>query len=510
MLKEKVEILVLLVKKFFYHFFLSRIVRFTRKKVEEKMKKHPITVASGDGIGPEIMETTLFILKEAGALLDIEKVEMGEKLFLSGHMTGIEEKAWESIRRTKVFLKAPMTTPQGGGYKSLNVTVRARLGLYANIRPSVSYAPFISTKHPQMDVVIVRENEEDLYTGIEYRPTSDVTLATKLISRLGSEKIVRYAFEYALSYGRKKVTCFTKDNILKMTDGLFHQIFEEIGQEYPQLEKEHWIVDIGAAKLADTPEAFDVVVLPNLYGDILSDVAGQISGSVGLSGSANIGEHAAMFEAVHGSAPKRAGQNVANPTGLLLGAIMMLVHIHQKDVASTVHNALLKTLEEGIHTYDIFREGVSKKTVGTKEFGQEIVKRLGQKPHTLKSVSYETKEKREIAAHKGLTPSKAKRDLVGVDIYIHSYDSVEKLQTKLHACAIPSLKLTKITNRGIEVWPVLFPETSCIDLWRCRFEGNNVSIQAIASLVHRLADNHLDVTKTEHLYTYEGKAGYSS
>jgi len=252
----------------------------------------PITVAHGDGIGPEIMAATLKIIQEAGASLDIQTIEIGEKQYLKGNLSGMEPSAFQSLRETKVFLKAPITTPQGGGFKSLNVTTRKAFGLYANIRPCLSYYPFIETKHPKMDVVIVRENEEDLYAGIEHRQTIDVMQCLKLISRPGTEKICRYAFEYARAYGRKKVTCFTKDNIMKLTDGLFHKVFDEIAAQYPDIENEHWIVDIGAAKLADTPEVFDVVVMPNLYGDILSDVAAQIAGSVGLAGSANIGSSA--------------------------------------------------------------------------------------------------------------------------------------------------------------------------------------------------------------------------
>src|ERR687894_2403281 len=352
------------------------------------MANRSITVAHGDGIGPEIMNATLHILKEAGARIDIDVIDVGEKVYLSGNTSGIAPESWESLRRTKVFLKAPITTPQGGGYKSLNVTVRKVLGLYANVRPCVSYHPFVDTKHPSMDVVVVRENEEDLYAGIEHRQTNQVVQCLKLISRPGSEKIVRYAFEYARRNNRKKVTCFTKDNIMKQTDGLFHKIFDEIGTDYPQIEKEHWIVDIGAAKLADTPEAFDVIVMPNLYGDVLSDVAAQIAGSVGLAGSANIGENVAMFEAIHGSAPRRAGQNLANPSGLLLGAVMMLVHVGLTDHAEKVHNAWLRTVEDGIHTYDIYDEKVSKQKVGTKEFAEAVVARLGQTPQTLKAVKY--------------------------------------------------------------------------------------------------------------------------
>src|SRR5580765_7982890 len=238
--------------------------------------KVPITVANGDGIGPEIMAATLHILQAAGARIAIEEIEIGEKVYLAGNSAGIAPDAWESLRRTKVFLKAPITTPQGGGFKSLNVTTRKKLGLYANIRPCVAYHPFVDTKHPKMDVVIVRENEEDLYAGIEYQLSPEVMECLKLISRPGCEKIVRFAFEYAKQHNRKKVTCFTKDNIMKMTDGLFHKVFDEIAKEYPDVPNEHWIVDIGAAKLADSPEAFDVIVMPNLYGDILSDVAAQI------------------------------------------------------------------------------------------------------------------------------------------------------------------------------------------------------------------------------------------
>src|SRR5256714_708794 len=379
-------------------------------------KRIPITVANGDGIGPEIMAATLRILEAAEAPLDLETIDIGEKVYLAGNSSGIEPSSWDSLRRTQVFLKAPITTPQGGGYKSLNVTVRKVLGLYANVRPCVAYDPFIETKHPSMDVVVVRENEEDLYAGIEHRQTNQVVQCLKLISRPGSEKIVRYAFEYARRNNRKKVTCFTKDNIMKLTDGLFHKVFDEIAIEYPDIENEHWIVDIGAAKLADTPEVFDVIVMPNLYGDVLSDVAAQIAGSVGLAGSANIGEHVSMFEAIHGSAPRRAGQNLANPSGLLLGAVMMLVHIGQPAIAERVHNAWLRTIEDGVHTYDIYDEGVSKQKVGTKEFGQAVVQRLGKKPHTLKAVAY--KQNGGEATLAGETNNKERSDtekgMVGV------------------------------------------------------------------------------------------------
>lgn len=463
-------------------------------------KKIPITIAEGDGIGPEIMAAVLHVLKESGAQLDIHKIEVGEKLYLSGQKTGIAAEAWDTIRHSKAFLKAPITTPQGGGYKSLNVTIRTTLGLYANVRPCVSFYPFVATKHPNMDVVIVRENEEDLYVGIEYQQSQDTIHALKIISRPGCERIIRYAFEYAVANQRKKVTCFTKDNILKMSDGLFHKIFDEIAQDYPDIVNEHWIVDIGAAKLADTPEAFDVIVMPNLYGDILSDVAAQIAGSVGLAGSANIGAHCAMFEAIHGSAPRRAGQNLANPSGLLQAAILMLVHIGQHEIANTIQNAWLRTLENGIHTYDIFKEGSSKQKVGTKEFGQAVVDNLGQLPQQFKPAHFgATKHLHKIHASKKAA-AKGHKKIVGVDIFFDWTESLEKLHKKLAPLQTEAFKLSTIFNRGVQVWPENAPETLCIDSWRCRYTTTQGAHKDIVALLDLLAA--LDFTHIEVLYDF--------
>jgi isocitrate dehydrogenase len=473
-------------------------------------KKTPITVAYGDGIGPEIMNATLQILDAAGAALEIETIEIGEKVYLRGNTSGIEPSSWESLLRTQVFLKAPITTPQGGGFKSLNVTTRKTLGQYANVRPCVSYHPFIDTKHPNMDVVIVRENEEDLYAGIEYQMTPEVTSCIKLISRPGSEKIVRYAFEYARLHNRKKVTCFMKDNIMKMTDGLFHKIFDEIGAAYPEIEKETWIVDIGAAKMADTPEAFDVIVMPNLYGDILSDVAAQIAGSVGLAGSANIGDKCAMFEAIHGSAPRRAGQNLANPSGLLLGSVLMLVHINQPEVAGRIHNAWLRTIEDGVHTYDIFTEGVSTVKVGTKEFAAAVIERLGQRPNTLKPVTY--KARPESTAASSVTSARsAAMDLKGIDVFVYwpSRDP-NALAEKMCGLAGDGMVLQVIDNRGVKVWPAGIGETFCTDSFRCRFlASGTVDMLRLLDVPRRIAEAGIDIALTETLRSFDGQAGYS-
>lgn len=470
-----------------------------------------ITVAKGDGIGPEIMDATLEIILAAGAKLEIDEIEVGEKVYLAGNTSGIANESWDIIRKNKIFLKAPITTPQGGGYKSLNVTTRKFLGLYSNVRPCKSLHPFVKTKHPIMDIVIVRENEEDLYAGIEHQQTDEVVQCLKLISRPGCEKIVRYAFEYAKQQNRKKVTCFTKDNIMKQTDGLFHQVFDEIAKEYPEIENEHWIIDIGAAKMADTPEVFDVIVMPNLYGDVLSDVAAQITGSVGLAGSANIGEECSMFEAIHGSAPRRAGQNVANPSGLLQGAIMMLNHIGETAVAEKVQNAWLKTLEDGIHTYDIFKEGTSKQKVGTKEFAKAVIANLGKKPSILKPVTYANDAALNLPKYKR-KPS-AKKDLVGVDIFVHwNGTDPNELANKVKTIESAGISLSMITNRGIKVWPDGFKETFCTDHWRCRFkpkEGSEISKANIIELLKNAVNEKIDTIKTENLYSFDGKAGYS-
>lgn len=470
-----------------------------------------ITVAHGDGVGPEIMAATLAILDAAGAKLVMETIEIGEKIFRQGVSAGITAESWESLRRTKVFLKAPITTPQGGGFKSLNVTVRKSLGLYANVRPCVSYAPFIATKHPGMDVVIVRENEEDLYAGIEHRQTDDVVQCLKLISRPGCEKIVRYAFEYARRHNRQKVTCFTKDNIMKLSDGLFHRVFDDVATEYSDIENEHWIVDIGAAKLADTPGVFDVIVMPNLYGDILSDVAAQIAGSVGLAGSANVGQHGAMFEAIHGSAPRRAGQDVANPSGLLLGAVMMLVHIGQPRIAERVHNAWLRTIEDGVHTYDIYDQGSSQQRVGTQEFARAVIDRLGQVPDELPEVTYAD------APATGMTPgptpaAPANKELVGVDVFLDwEAGTPDALGSSLQPVARGDLSLEMISNRGTKVWPEGFAETFCTDHWRCRFTANGqaLSNQSVISLLQQVHDAGFEIIKTENLYTFDGEPGFS-
>lgn len=477
--------------------------------------KTPITIAYGDGIGPEITAATVKILQAANAAIEPEVIEIGEQVYLKGFTSGIPDSAWESLKRTKVLLKGPITTPQGGGYKSLNVTLRKTLGLYANVRPCSAYAPYVPTKHPDMNLVIIRENEEGTYAGIEHRQTEDVYQCLKIVSRPGCERIVHYAFEYARKFNRKKVTCLTKDNIMKMTDGIFHQVFNEIAAQYPEIKNEHFIIDIGTALVAAEPERFDVIVTSNLYGDILSDVAAQVAGSVGLAGSANVGNQMAMFEAIHGSAPDIAGKKIANPSGMLNGAIQMLIHINQPETAALIENAWLKTLEDGLHTADIYSAEYSKKKLNTDEFADAVVERLGQKPTHFKPVSYkETTAKIQCYGEK--KKSFAKKDLIGVDVFVDNKDfTADSLGEKISKIT-GKLKPIIITSRGLKVWPNCMIQSPDANHCSCRFQSSDdltnpvvVTHQDIIDLLLQFENLGLDVIKTENLYLFDGKVGFS-
>lgn len=477
----------------------------------------PITVAYGDGIGPEIMKATLSILEAAKANIKLDVIDVGEKVYLQGNTTGIPDEAWASLKRTKVLLKGPITTPQGGGYKSLNVTLRKTLGLFANVRPCVSYAPYVATHFPKIDLVIVRENEEDTYSGIEHRSTDEVYQCLKLISRPGCEQIVRYAFEYAQKFNRKRVTCLTKDNIMKMTDGLFHRVFDEIAADYPNIKHDHLIVDIGTALIASEPESFDVIVTLNLYGDIISDVAAQVAGSVGLAGSANIGNQMAMFEAIHGSAPDIAGKDIANPSGLLNAAVQMLVHINQPDVATLIENAWLCTIEQGIHTGDIYSAEYSKQKVGTQAFAKAVIERLGQRPTHFKAADYKSGAYTKIECYGGRPRIASKKELVGVDVFIDNPNDIpaDELAKTLKAIAGP-LELIVITSRGLKIWPNSTIDAPYLRHCCCRFQSTK-DVKNLSSILHSDIINilqqvdalGLDVVKTENLYTFDGQLGFT-
>lgn len=485
-----------------------------------------ITVAYGDGIGPEIMESTIEILKESKADLAFNIIEVGKNIYEKGFNSGLMPSAWEDLSNTKILLKAPITTPQGGGYKSLNVTLRKKLGLFSNVRPVTSFSPFITTQFPGMDIVIIRENEEDLYTGIEYRQSQQTYQCLKLITRKGCEKIIRYAFEYAIRNNRKKVSCLSKDNIMKMTDGLFHKVFDEIAAQYPEVENDHHIIDIGAAKLASQPQNFDVVVTMNLYGDIVSDIVAEISGSVGLAGSANIGNDYAMFEAIHGSAPDIAGQNIANPTGLIHGAIMMLVHLQQYEQANLIRNALYKTIEDGVHTADIYDEAHSVKKVGTKEFTQELIARLGQIPEQLPAADF--KEPTRPAHKEEEKPAViSKKTMIGFDLFIDWQQDLPDLMALLNQMESEVLEVKTISAKGLLLWPHsdkhMEPEyTKGQTILRFIGKGitgknskdiinkdKNISHKDITDMMNILIEKNIDFIKYEGLYMFDDEPSYS-
>ena len=438
-----------------------------------------IAIAYGDGIGPEIMESVLRILQAAEVNLSIDIISIGQEQYNHGFPSGIPDQAWETIKNNRILLKAPITTPQGKGYKSVNVTLRNNLGLFANIRPVLSYHPFVECNFPNMNLVIIRENQEGLYSGVEYRQTRNSHKSLKIISRTGSEKIIKYAFDYAIKHNRKKVTCFIKDNIMKITDGMFHDMFKKISSHYPEIENTQMLVDIGMARVAAGPENFDVIVTGNLYGDILSDIAAEVSGSVGLCGSANIGEDYAMFEAIHGSAPDIAGKNIANPSGLINAAVMMLHHLSKNEEATLITNALNLTLEQGIHTADLYNDKSSTKKVGTTEFTDALISNLGSKPQKINfntSVSNQNIETRKINPKK-LSPIEKRKDLVGVDIFFDNIklSTVEKIITTIKKATQDTLlDVQAVIVRGVAVWP---NKNECLqntpDTYNCRFVSKN-------------------------------------
>lgn len=493
---------------------MDTIVEKKQKHSLEVQKPVKVAVANGDGIGPEIMSATLKILEAAGARIQPEFIELGEKVYLKGNTSGIDDKAWEAIEKNKIIFKAPITTPQGKGYKSLNVTLRKSLGLFANVRPVQALSPYVPTHFPEMDVVVIRENEEDLYAGIEHRQTQDVYQCLKLITRPGCERIVRYAFEYAKAYGRKKVTCMVKDNIMKITDGLFHKVFDEIALEYPDIKSDTQIIDIASARLAASPEKYDVIVTANLYGDIISDIAAEIGGSVGMCGSANIGKNVAMFEAIHGSAPDIAGQGIANPSGLINAAVSMLAYINQNEIADKVKNAWLATLEQGYHTGDIYQSHISIKKVNTQQFADMVIENLGKVPNKLaKSVFGEGKGHIKIPDYVRQVQNKK---LTGVDVFIDwQGNDPNQIGNALEDIDDLKLKLKMITNRGVKVFPNGHKETYCTDHWRCRFttrpdsQVKSIEFDHVLALLSKLHNLGFDTIKTENLYEFDGQIGYS-
>jgi len=472
-----------------------------------------ISVARGDGIGPEIVDAALRVLAAAGARLTVDHIDIGQKVQRGGADCGAGPQALDSIRRTGVLLKAPTSVPPGSGFRGLTAVLRKRFGLYANVRPCRR----LTTGHdrgPASDLVIVRENEEDLYSGIEHRQSEEAYHCLKLVSRPGCERVIRVAFEFARLHGRRKVTCLTKDNVMKLTDGLFRQVFHEIGREYPEIKQDHLIVDVGAARLATRPDRFDVIVTLNLYGDILSDIAAEVVGSLGSSCSAHLGDQAAVFEPIHGAACDIAGKGKANPSAMIQAAVMMLAHVGQTDVARLVGNAWLRTFEDGLGTGHGFENGLGvSETVSTSGFAEAVIARLGVQPSRLQPVVFgEAPGGLHLKPYARRAPP-AVKTLVGVDVFIDEPNATPaELLRKLQAGDDQPLELASIANRARQIWPGDAQGVFCTDIWRCRFLARphkHPTAFDVVALLGALAAQGAAFVKTEQLFEFDGKPGFS-
>jgi isocitrate dehydrogenase len=476
-----------------------------------------IAVAKGDGIGPEIMDAVLKIFDAAAVSLEYQFVDMGKWVFDQGHSNGMTPEAQQAIESLGFLYKGPMETPKGKGVKSINVTARKTWNTYANKRVFQSLHgvdTVFSKAGIPIDITIVRENIEDTYGGIEHMLTHDVALSRRFITRPGSEQVIRYAFEMAQKKKARRITCGHKANIMKLTDGLFLEVFYEVAKEYPDLKADDVIVDDLCMKLVTRPDVFDVVVLTNLQGDIVSDLCAGLVGGLGFAPSANIGDHICIFEAVHGTAPDIAGKNIANPTALLLSGIAMLRHLGLMDTAGRIENALLFTLESGVHTGDFGSK--AQPSVNTTQFADAIIANFGQVPHS---------NARPALPNSPITPTAfllksnpmlesveaIKETIVGVDFFVESNAQPNSVAELLLKHTGDLFKLVTISNRGTQVWPKGSIFTNLVNQYRCRFEsvGEAPLTQVDILNLYRLVMTDFKVCSLELLNMWDGKKGYS-
>lgn len=473
--------------------------------------KKLITVIPGDGVGPECIHSALRLMEATGAPVEWEVREAGASVFKKGLESGVPPETIESIRKTRVVLKGPLETPVGYGEKSANVTLRKLFETYANVRP-VREMPNVPTPYSGrgIDLVVVRENVEDLYAGIEHIQTPGVAQALKLISRKGCEKIVRFAFELARAEGRKKVHCATKSNIMKLTEGMLKRTFEEIAPEYPDIEANHIIVDNCAHQLVKRPEQFDIIVTTNMNGDILSDLSSALIGGLGFAPSANIGNEVAIFEAVHGSAPKYAGKNVINPTAVILSAVMMLRYIGEFEAAATIENAIMVTLEEGkVRTGDVVGYD---RCNSTTEYTDAIIANLGRKPSQTFVREYRPIQLPQVTREPVMVRPQ-KRRVVGMDVFVEFDGTSEQLGKSMEQLAEgTALRLKAVASRGTLVYPAVGFMTDLVDHWACRFvlcdgDGELSDAQAM-ELLQRISSRHR-WTHVEKLHEIDGQPGFT-
>ena len=469
-----------------------------------------VTMIPGDGIGPECVNAAIDIITAVGVDIDWEERHAGERIFEAGIASGVPDETIESINRTRVVLKGPLGTPVGYGEKSANVTLRKLFETYANIRP-VRELPGVTTRYSGsgIDLVVVRENVEDLYAGIEHMQTPGVAQCLKLISRKGCDKIIRLAFEFARSEGRQSVACATKSNIMKLTEGEMKRSFERIAPEYPEIESWHVIIDNCAHQLVKKPEQFDVIVTTNMNGDIISDLTSALVGGLGFAPSANLGSDVAIFEAVHGSAPKYAGRNVINPTAVVLSSVMMLKYLGEFEAAETVEHAVLSTLQHGHLTGDVvgYDHGIS-----TSEYTKAIISNLGNRVE-----GYTVRRVNPIqippAPKDPVTVRPATRDIVGTDVFVETGHYPEQLGPVLERLAEGTpLRLKMISNRGTKVYPDGNPNIDVVDQYRCRFIRRNdtaaINLQMIRELLARI-ETHYPWCHIELLQLFDGQPSYT-
>ena len=472
--------------------------------------KKKITVIPGDGIGPEVISAAMKVIEATGVDIEPEVCLAGAGAFEKGVESGVPKETIESIERTKVVLKGPLETPIGYGNKSANVTLRTLFETFGNLRP-VRELPGVTTPFTgrKLDIVIVRENVEDLYTGIEYMQTPGVAQALKIITRTGCEKIVELAFEFAVAARRRRVHCATKANIMKLTEGMLQHTFEEIAPRYPQIEAKHILIDNCAHQLAMRPEQFDVIVTTNMNGDILSDLTSGLTGGLGFAPSANIGNDAAIFEAVHGSAPDIAGKNVANPTAIILSAAMMLRHIGEGEAADDIEQAVLVTLESGMRSGDMAGTG---KASSTTEFADAIISNLGLDSRTGSAGDFLAVHIPESTPEVAAVPV-SRRIVTGVDVYLESTLQPDDLAAALNLiCENTTLTLHMIGNRGSTVYPSEDRTVTLVDHYRCRFmkkaRSDTLTNSEILSLLTKIGEEHTWM-HVEKLQQFDGEDAFS-
>jgi isocitrate dehydrogenase len=483
---------------------------------------HRVTVIPGDGVGPEVVRSGVRVIEAAGVRIDWEEAVAGASVFERGDTSGVPAETRDSIERTKVVLKGPLETPVGFGEKSANVTLRKLFETYANVRPAREL-PGVPTRYAGegVDMVIVRENVEDLYAGIEHMVTPDVGQCLKVISRKGSEKVIRYAFELARREGRSKVTAATKANIMKMTEGLFKAVFEELALEYPEIKAEHLIIDNVAHQLAKDPAQFDIVVTTNLNGDIISDLASGLVGGLGFASSGNYGDTVAIFEAVHGSAPKYAGKDVINPTALILSSVMMLRHLGETAAADRVEDAVLVTLEEGTATtQDLVRQtgGDVDTAASTTGFTDAVIANLGRGPAALRARRPGVSDATPPAALPAWSYGPERyaaidRRTVGLDIFIETEIEADRLGPELEAVAQDGpFELHFIESRGTKVYPSVGLSSDGVRLLRARFltrDGGAAADADLLALQGQVAVRQPGWTHVEKLHVFDGADGFT-